>query len=75
MTASEIAGRLMILGAQLEAEQRHDSAEACAEAAAWILFYLDKTTGNGAEAYNRTVTSSPLVTVVPMFNSVLKKDL
>lgn len=75
MTPSEIAGRLMILGAQMEHEGRADSAEACAEAAAWILFYLDKTTGNGAEAYNRTVTSSPLVTVVPMFNSVLKKDL
>lgn len=75
MTPSEIAGRLMILGAQMESEQREAAAEACAEAAAWILFYLDKTTGNGAEAYDRTVTSSPIATVVPMFNSILKRDL
>lgn len=74
MTSSEIAGRLMILGAKLEGEQRMNEAETCAEAAAWILFYLDRTTGNGAEAYDKTVTSSPLVTVVPMFNSVLKRD-
>lgn len=74
MTPSEIAGRLMILGAKLEGRKEAQDAELVAEAAAWILFYLDKTTGNGAEAYNRTVTSSPLVTVVPMFNSVLKRD-
>ena len=74
MTSSEIAGRLMILGAKLEGEKRMSEAETCAEAAAWILFYLDRTTCNGAQAYDNTVTSSPLVTVVPMFNSVLKRD-
>ena len=74
MTPSEIAGRLMILGAQLESEQRHDSAEACAEAAAWILFYLDKFSGNGEQAYSTTITSSPIATVTPLFNSVLKRE-
>lgn len=76
MTPSEIAGRLMILGAQMENEQRMSAAEACAEAAAWILFYLDKTEGKGGGAYeSRTITSTPLATVTPMFNSILKRDL
>lgn len=74
MTPSEIAGRLMMLASQMEAEKRDSAAQACAEAAALILIYLDNTTGNCAEAYDKTVTSSPLVTVVPMFNSVLKKE-
>ena len=64
----------MILGAQLEHDNKAKEAETCAEAAAWILFYLDRTTGNGAEAFDNSITSSPLVTVVPMFNSVLKRE-
>ena len=74
MTPSEIAGRLMILGAQLEAQQKLTEAETCAEAAAWILFYLDKFSGNGEPAYSTTITSSPIATVTPLFNSVLKRE-
>ena len=60
----------------MEHEGRTQSAEACAEAAAWILFYLDKTEGKGGGAYeSTTITSTPLATVTPMFNSILKRDL
>lgn len=76
MTPSEIAGRLMILGAKLEGRKEMADVETCAEAAAWILFYLDKTEGKGGGAYEATtITSTPLATVTPMFNSILKKDL
>lgn len=75
MTPSEIAGRLMILGAKQEAKNELLDAETCAEAAAWILFYLDKFSGNGEQAYSTTITSSPIATVTPLFNSVLKRDL
>jgi len=77
MTPSEIAGRLMMLGAQLEAEKRDAAAQACAEAAALILIYLDKTTSNGGEAYERSIKATPptTTTVTPLFGSILKKDL
>lgn len=70
MTPSEIAGRLMMLGAQLEAEKRDAAAQACAEAAALILIYLDKTTSNGGEAYERSTTA----TVTPLFESLTKNS-
>ena len=73
MTPSEIAGRLMILSTKLQADSKTKDAETCAEAAALILVHLDRTTGNGEEAYNRTVTSSPIATVSPLFNSILKR--
>jgi hypothetical protein len=76
MTPSEIAGRLMMLASQMEAEKRDSAAQACAEAAALILIYLDNTTGNGGEAYDRSIQSTPVnATVTPLFNSILKKDL
>ena len=76
MTPSEIAGRLMMLASQMEAEKRDSAAQACAEAAALILIYLDNTTGNGGEAYDRSIKSTPVdATVTPLFNSILKKDL
>ena len=68
MTPSEIAGRLMMLAAQMESEKRDSAAQACAEGAALILVYLDNTTGNGGEAYERSVNA----TVTPLFNSILK---
>ena len=75
MTPSEIAGRLMMLGSQLEAEKRDAAAQACAEAAALILIYLDNTTGNGGEAYDRSIQSTPVTaTVAPLFGSILKKQ-
>jgi hypothetical protein len=76
MTPSEIAGRLMMLSSQLESEERTSAAQACAEAAALILIYLDKTTGNGGDAYDRSINSTPVTaTVTPLFGSILKKDL
>lgn len=75
MTPSEIAGRLMILGTKLESKQCTDEAQTCAEAAAWILFWLDKTQDMGAEAFDRSVTSSPIATVKPLFSSIMKRDL
>lgn len=76
MTPSEIAGRLMMLASQMEAEKRDSAAQACAEAAALILVYLDTTTGNGGEAYDRSIKATPVdATVTPLFNSILKKDL
>lgn len=72
MTPSEIAGRLMILGSQLEHEGRKESAEACAEAAAWIIYYMDKM---HQLSEMKPITSTPLTTVTPLFNSMLKKDL
>lgn len=76
MTPSEIAGRLMMLAAQMEGEKRDSAAQACAEAAALILVYLDNTTGNGGDAYDRSVNSTPTTaTVTPLFGSVLKKNL
>ena len=76
MTPSEIAGRLMMLASQMEHEKRDSAAQACAEGAALILIYLDNTTGNGGEAYDRSLKSTPVnATVTPLFNSILKKDL
>jgi hypothetical protein len=76
MTPSEIAGRLMMLSSQLEHEKRDSAAQACAEAAALILIYLDKTTGNGGDAYDKSIKSTPVTTTVtPLFGSILKKDL
>ena len=73
MTPSEIAGRLMMLASQMEVEKRDSAAQACAEAAALILIYLDNTTGNGGEAYDRTIKATPLdTTVKPLFGSILK---
>ena len=73
MTPSEIAGRLMMLAPQLEGEGRIESAKACAEGAALILFNLDHTTGNGGDAYDRSIKSTPLdTTVKPLFGSILK---
>ena len=73
MTPSEIAGRLMMLASQMEAEKRDSAAQACAEAAALILIYLDNTTANGGEAYDRTIKATPLdTTVKPLFGSILK---
>ena len=68
MTPSEIAGRLMMLASQMASEKRDSAAQACAEGAALILVYLDNTTGNGGEAYERSVNA----TVTPLFNSILK---
>jgi len=76
MTPSEIAGRLMMLASEMEAEKRDSAAQACAEAAALILVYLDTTTGNGGEAYDRSIKATPTnATVTPLFYSILKKDL
>lgn len=69
-----MTGRLMILGAKLEHEQRPDEAKTCAEAAAWILFWLDKTQGIGGDAFDKAVTSSPIATVQPLFSSILKRS-
>lgn len=71
MTPSEIAGRLMILGSQLEHEGRKESSEACAEAAAWIIFYMDRM---NTLPEMQPITSTPLTTVTPLFNSVLKQQ-
>lgn len=76
MTPSEIAGRLMMLATRLEVEKRTGEAQACSEAAALILVYLDNTTSNGGDAYDRSIKSTPVeATVTPLFNSILKKDL
>lgn len=73
MTPSEIAGRLMMLAAKLEGKKQDSDAQACAEAAALILIYLDNTTGNGGEAYDRSIKATPLdTTVKPLFGSILK---
>ena len=70
MTPSEIAGRLMMLASQMEHEKRDSAAQACSEAAALILIYLDNTTGNGGQAYDRSVNA----TVTPLFDSLRKND-
>lgn len=70
MTPSEIAGRLMILGSQLEHERKDREAETCAEAAAWILFYLDRM---NELPEMKPVTSTAQTTVTPLFNSILKR--
>ena len=77
MTPSEIAGHLMILASKLETENRSREANACAEGAALILVYLDRTRGMGIQAYDRTITSTAdtSATIKPLFGSILKKDL
>jgi hypothetical protein len=71
MTPSEIAGRLMILGSHLEHEGKERDAQTCAEAAAWIIFYLDKM---NALPEMQPVTSTAQTTVTPLFNSILKQQ-
>jgi hypothetical protein len=71
MTPSEIAGRLMILGSHLEHEGKNREAETCAEAAAWIIFYLDRM---NQLPEMQPVTSTPHTTVTPLFNSILKQQ-
>ena len=72
MTPSEIAGRLMILGSHLEHEGKERDAQTCAEAAAWIIFYLDRM---NQLPKMQPVTSTAKTTVTPLFNSILRKDL
>jgi hypothetical protein len=71
MTPSEIAGRLMILGSHLEHEGKERDAQTCAEAAAWIIFYLDRM---NQLPEMQPVTSTAQTTVTPLFNSILKQQ-
>jgi hypothetical protein len=61
----------MILGSHLEHEGKNRDAKTCAEAAAWIIFYLDKM---NALPEMQPIISTPLTTVTPLFNSVLKQQ-
>jgi hypothetical protein len=61
----------MILGSHLEHEGKERDAQTCAEAAAWIIFYLDKM---NALPEMQPVTSTAQTTVTPLFNSILKQQ-
>jgi hypothetical protein len=61
----------MILGSHLEHEGKERDAQTCAEAAAWIIFYLDRM---NQLPEMQPVTSTAQTTVTPLFNSILKQQ-